>query len=109
MRFRKDHPVVAGSVRVRPDIVFTAAHLVIFVDGCFWHCCPVHGRPPRANPAYWGPKLAANRARDRRVEEALRATGWVVLRVWEHTPVEEATDLVSGWLARVQGLPAARG
>jgi len=26
----------------------------VFVDGCFWHCCPAHGRPPKTNRSYWG-------------------------------------------------------
>ena len=71
----------------------------MFVDGCFWHCCPVHGRPPISNPAYWGPKLARNVERDRRDTERLEAEGWTVLRLWEHTPLEEAIVRVEQTLA----------
>ena len=56
---------------VRPDVVFTRARLAVFVDGCFWHCCPVHGNQPRANTDYWGPKLERNVHRDRAVDCAL--------------------------------------
>lgn len=69
---------------VRPDFVFRAAKVAVFVDGCFWHSCPLHATPPKANEAYWAAKLARNRARDRYVADALRRRGWRVMRVWEH-------------------------
>ena len=70
--------------RVRPDFVFRNLRLAVFVDGCFWHACPIHATKPRNNAAFWRKKLSANRARDRKVNRTLRATGWGVLRVWEH-------------------------
>lgn len=66
----------------------------MFVDGCFWHCCPLHGRVPASNPSYWQPKLEANAARDRRLDAALAAAGWQVVRVWEHEDAEQAADLI---------------
>jgi DNA mismatch endonuclease (patch repair protein) len=70
--------------QVRPDFVFPRLRLAVFVDGCFWHGCPRHATQPRNHAAFWRRKLAANRARDRRVNRALRAAGWRVLRIWEH-------------------------
>jgi DNA mismatch endonuclease (patch repair protein) len=70
--------------RVRPDFVFPKLRLAVFVDGCFWHGCPRHGNQPANHRAFWRRKLAANVARDRRVNRALRAAGWRVLRIWEH-------------------------
>lgn len=68
----------------RPDFVFRRERLVIFVDGCFWHGCPRHGRKPDTNRGYWLPKLQRNQARDRTVARLLRRSGWTVLRIWEH-------------------------
>jgi DNA mismatch endonuclease (patch repair protein) len=84
LRYRIDYAVRTPQRLVRPDVVFTRARLAVFVDGCFWHCCPVHGTAPRANTDYWAPKLARNVQRDRAVDEALVAAGWRVLRAWEH-------------------------
>ena len=69
---------------VRPDFVFRKLLLAVFVDGCFWHGCPVHGTQPRQNAKFWRDKIARNRARDRLVTRTLRAKGWIVLRIWEH-------------------------
>lgn len=80
--------------RVRPDVVFTRAKVAVFVDGCFWHVCPVHGRQPTVNQPYWTPKLAGNMARDVRNTEALRDGGWCVLRFWEHESPELCADLI---------------
>ncbi len=66
----------------------------MFVDGCFWHSCPVHGTRPKANAEYWEPKLAENVARDLRTTAALERAGWRVLRVWEHVAAHDAADLV---------------
>jgi DNA mismatch endonuclease (patch repair protein) len=81
-------------MRARPDLVFTRRKLVVFVDGCFWHGCPVHGRAPKSNQAYWVPKLERNARRDRLIDELLAASGWEVLRVWEHTPPEDAAAMI---------------
>jgi DNA mismatch endonuclease (patch repair protein) len=93
-RFRKDLPLKVGGTRVRPDIVFTARKLAIFIDGCFWHCCPAHGRQPGVNSEYWAPKLRRNVERDRMADVVLRTDGWSVIRIWEHVPVEDAIELV---------------
>jgi len=70
--------------KVRPDFVFARRRWVVFVDGCFWHGCPVHGTRPAGNAAFWRRKFAVNRARDLRNTRQLRAAGWRVLRLWEH-------------------------
>jgi DNA mismatch endonuclease (patch repair protein) len=94
-------------VRVHPDVVFTRRRLAIFIDGCFWHACPVHRHTPKSNVEYWGPKLAGNVERDRRVDAALRAEGWEVIRIWEHVTVAAAVDEVEAALVRSeQALPA---
>jgi len=85
LRYRCDYPIpLPGRRPVRPDIVFTRCHVAVFVDGCFWHGCPVHGSVPRSNNAYWRAKLARNRLRDRDVDLALEQAGWTSVRVWEH-------------------------
>ena len=82
LRFRKDLLIRTVDIRVHPDVVFTAVQLAVFVDGCFWHGCPEHQHVPKTNQDYWVPKLRANEQRDRRVDAALRASGWGV--AWEH-------------------------
>ena len=72
-----------ASVFGKPDFVFRAAKLAVFVDGCFWHGCPRHATMPANNRAFWKAKLARNAQRDRAVSCALRASGWTVLRIWE--------------------------
>lgn len=72
------------AIVIRPDFVFRAERLAVFVDGCFWHGCPKHATWPRQNAAFWRAKIEGNIARDRRVDRALRAAGWRVLHLWEH-------------------------
>ena len=103
-RFSVDLPLDLGGVTARPDIVFTKRKLAVFVDGCFWHSCPEHGREPTTNTEYWEPKLASNRARDRRNEIALRKAGWQVIRVWEHETPEAA---LASLVQCLQGAPVA--
>ena len=75
------HARVAGSF---PDFAFPLHRLAVFVDGCFWHGCPIHFRPPSSNRAYWGPKMEGNRARDRAISARLGEAGWRAMRIWEH-------------------------
>ncbi len=67
-----------------PDFVFQKARLAIFVDGCFWHGCPVHGSLPDTNRAFWMRKLSQNKKRDLLVDRELRKAGWIVIRIWQH-------------------------
>jgi DNA mismatch endonuclease (patch repair protein) len=72
-------------LRRKADIVFGPARVAVFVDGCFWHGCPEHGRRRHeVNGWYWREKIDRNRRRDRETDELLRAGGWQVIRFWEH-------------------------
>ena len=68
----------------RPDFVFRAAKLAVFVDGCFWHGCPIHGGTPASNAEFWLAKIERNKQRDKYVNRLLRSQGWRVIRVWQH-------------------------
>lgn len=68
----------------KPDFVFRRERIAVFVDGCFWHGCPLHGELPANNVEYWRAKLARNLKRDRFVNDVLRKAGWRVIRIWEH-------------------------
>lgn len=83
LSFESNVAPMAGS-RSRPDLLFTAARIGVFVNGCFWHGCPEHGTWPKHNADWWRSKIEANRARDARTDMALAGAGWVVLRYWEH-------------------------
>ena len=92
---------VRGSkFQVEPDFVFREVRLALFVDGCFWHCCPKHGTQPKGNAAFWRKKFAANQSRDRLVTRTLRKIGWRVLRIWEHELKRKNTVRLTARLRR---------
>lgn len=67
-----------------PDFAFPPLRVVVFVDGCFWHCCPIHYRCPKSRVEFWDAKAKGNALRDAAVNELLQAKGWSVVRIWEH-------------------------
>lgn len=73
-------------------MVFPRAQVAVFIDGCFWHRCPVHGTTPKRNTEWWNAKLDANVRRDRDTDTALVEEGWRVVRVWEHESAFEAAE-----------------
>ncbi len=73
-----------GSLRIRPDFVFPARKVAMFVDGEFWHGHPTRCQIPQTRRAWWIAKIESNKRRDRRQNRALRAAGWTVVRVWQH-------------------------
>src|SRR6266851_4843682 len=81
LRFRVCSRVTTRTGWVRPDIVFAHAHVAVFVDGCFWHSCPVHMVQSKTNRSYWVPKLAGIVERDQVVTQDLQTSGWHVLRI----------------------------
>ena len=93
LRFRKDSRPV-DFVRCKADIVFSSAKVCIFVDGCFWHGCPIHFRPPKSNTDWWTEKIDDNRRRDKRQTEELERHGWFVIRFWEHGIINDLESCV---------------
>lgn len=92
LRFR-----VRSNLPGTPDLVFVGAKIAVFVDGCFWHGCPIHYTEPIKNAEFWRSKLLRNLERDRRVNEELERLGWLVVRIWEH-------ELTQGMNLAVQNL-----
>ena len=95
LRFRVNVRSLPGS----PDIVFTRVKIAVFIDGCYWHGCPVHKRAPVHNREWWVEKISRNQKRDRRNQNDLEAAGWWVLRYWEHDDIDDVADEIE-WLWR---------
>lgn len=68
----------------KPDFVFRKEKIALFVDGCFWHSCPIHANTPKNNREFWIKKLKSSADRDVFVNRELKKLGWKVIRVWEH-------------------------
>jgi DNA mismatch endonuclease, patch repair protein len=83
-RFRLHQPLAPGCT---PDLVLPGRRIAVFVDGDFWHGCPVHfpddGRFRGPNGELWRAKIARTRARDRRATQLAYESGWGVVRIWE--------------------------
>lgn len=96
--YRIDTKVLTG-LRRRADLVFRKLRLAVYVDGCFWHGCPVHATWPKANAAFWREKIENNRRRDADTNAKLVAAGWYVVRVWAHVEPDEAAESVASVVA----------
>ncbi|WP_263485356.1 very short patch repair endonuclease [Mesorhizobium sp. ES1-4] len=101
LRFRLHRRLLANSRRT-VDIVFPRARVAVFLDGCFWHGCPLHGTWPKNNAEWWREKIEANIARDRDTDRRLQELGWTVVRVWEHETIEAAIDNIEHTLRIVE-------
>ncbi|WP_189775183.1 very short patch repair endonuclease [Streptomyces tauricus] len=86
---------VPGMSRRTIDIAFTRSKVAVFMDGCFWHGCPQHATQPRANAEWWREKLDRNMARDAETTRHLVASGWTVLRFWEHEVPGDVAERVA--------------
>jgi DNA mismatch endonuclease (patch repair protein) len=93
---------INSSLPGKPDIVFTRQRLAVFIDGCFWHRCPLHYQAPATNPGFWETKIAGNVRRDRDVDARLGKTGWSTLRFWEHEVKNDPEQVLRGILDRLR-------
>lgn len=99
-RFRLHRQIAQGCT---PDIVMPAREIAIFVDGCFWHSCPRHGRKrpwTGPNAELWRQKMLRNAERDRRSTEVAEQSGWVVARFWECEIREDLDRVVNELIGR---------
>ncbi len=99
------HPGIFG----KPDFAFRAQRVVVFIDGCYWHGCPHHYKPPQSNREFWSEKIKRNRRRDREVIATLTSKGWQVVRFWQHDlrkPSKILRQLASTGILGREGEPA---
>lgn len=89
-RFRRNTKDLFG----KPDISIKKYKIVIFIDSCFWHQCPIHGNMPKTNVEYWRPKLERNVERDKEVDEYYKQKGWNIKRIWEHEVKKDLEKVV---------------
>ena len=79
-RFRRNVRGMMGT----PDIAIKKYKVVIFIDSCFWHFCPIHGKMPKSNVDFWVKKLERNQERDLEITKYYTDGNWHILRIWEH-------------------------
>jgi DNA mismatch endonuclease (patch repair protein) len=107
-RFRVHRKLLKGLHRTA-DIAFISLRVAVFLDGCFWHGCPVHATWPKTNARWWRDKIETNRKRDLDTDQKLRAGGWLVVRVWEHENPEVAVRrMVRTLVARREAVRSAK-
>ncbi len=95
LRFLVDAIPPGTNRRRRADLLLRGARIAVFVDGCFWHCCPEHAHLPKSNRRWWRRKFDGVLRRDRDTDAELAAAGWLVIRVWEHEDPEAAADRIA--------------
>jgi len=83
----------------KPDIVFIKKKIAIFIDGCFWHKCPVCFQEPETRKEFWMKKIQSNIDRDKKVDKQLKNDGWTVIRIWEHEIKKEPENAVKKIIA----------
>lgn len=74
--------------------------MAVFVDGCFWRACPIHGTWRKAHAEFWLRKIKGNRLRDRETDQRLTSAGWMVIRIWEHEDATSAVETVPTHIAQ---------
>lgn len=90
LRFRKNVKTLYGN----PDIAIKKYKVVIFIDSCFWHGCPLHGNIPKTNRDYWIKKIERNKQRDKEVTLHYEKAGWNIMRIWQHDLKQNFDDTI---------------
>jgi DNA mismatch endonuclease, patch repair protein len=102
-RFRLHRRVAKACT---PDLVLPGRSVAVFVDGDFWHGCPVHfpnRQPNGPNADRWLAKFEAVKERDTRSTRLAIEAGWTVERVWEC----EVRDDVASVVTRIMRHPVS--
>ena len=103
IRYRRNVKTLVG----KPDIAINKYKIVIFVDSCFWHKCPIHYKCPETNKAFWDEKITRNMLRDEQINKFYKGHNWNILRIWEHqlkNNYEETIESVLSFINQVKGI-----
>lgn len=93
LRYRLQQKV-PGSNRRTMDIAFPRQRVAVFIDGCFWHGCPIHHTVSKTNSEFWSAKVERNRERDIETTRMLAEAGWTAVRLWEHQTTNEIVNRI---------------
>lgn len=102
LRYRVDYRPVP-TINRRADIVFTRQRVAVFIDGCFWHGCPMHYVGSRTNSDYWESKIARNIERDKQTDDLMRQHGWMPARFWSHDKADSVAAAIQALVAPAGG------
>lgn len=75
---------IKSKITGRPDIYFFKQKVAVFIDGCFWHKCPIDFIRPKSRNDYWDKKIKNNVKRDKKINIELKKENIKALRFWEH-------------------------
>ena len=85
-----------AKLKGKPDLYFSRKKIAVFINGCFWHQCPLCYRAPKTNKKFWKGKIRRNVERDLETDIYLAENHVCVLRFWEH----EIKDNINSWYAK---------
>ena len=68
----------------KPDLFFGPKKVAVFIDGCFWHKCPVCFKGPKTNKKFWSVKIKSNIERDLNNDIKLKGMDIEPIRFWGH-------------------------
>ena len=89
----------------RPDITFPGKKIAIFINGCYWHRCPICQLDlPKSNTEFWEEKFQKNKERDNKKKDQLEEMGWKVFVFWECQIEEDIPSIVERVRNHLQGL-----
>ncbi len=97
IKFERHYPVIG-----KPDFAFPKFKIAIFSDSYFWHGYnwDTEKEKIRTNQEFWIKKIERNIQRDKEVNKALTADGWIVIRFWEQE-IERKPDEVFSRITQI--------
>ena len=91
IRYESNATGLAGT----PDLVSREHKWAVFINGCFWHACPIcKPKMPQGNREFWHKKIMDNKRRDKRIDRELIALGYSVMRLWGHEIKSNVSQVV---------------
>ncbi|MHB9150707.1 MAG: very short patch repair endonuclease [Thermoleophilia bacterium] len=101
LRFRKH----VSSLPGKPDVVFSRARVIVFIDGDFWHGYRLPAWEEKVSD-FWKAKIGRTRERDAKNHRKLRREGWTVIRIWQHELERDFEGCIRRVVSAVRGCDA---
>ena len=89
LRYRVHHRDLPG----KPDVVFSKAKVVVFIDGAFWHGKKLSHDRLEQMSSYWREKIRRNAERDVSNTELLEAMGYIVFRFLDRDVLKDTISI----------------
>lgn len=89
IKYETDYSIKTKGFLTKPDIALPEIKLAVYLDGCYWHMCPI---------CFKDKKLTNQQITNKPISEKrefIKSLGWKLIMFWEHEVLQNPAEVAN--------------